>query len=234
MNYADLIVRSIRILNANGVMQKSGHVAARDASDPNVIWINSRKASRSSLTVGDVVRVDLRTGQPIGDGDEPPSEFHIHRAIFNRRPDVGGIVHSHPRYVVALSVAGKPLVPVTVDGGFLGGEVPLFDDAGHINSAERGELLADAIGDRPALVLRGHGMVVVGRSVEEAVTRISLAEDNAQIEYLALALGNLKPLQPAELAAIAATTTSEKSVRKAFHYEEETARRAGALEGISE
>jgi len=232
MNYPDLIARAIRIINANGIMKKSGHVAARDADDPNVMWINSRKASRSTLTERDIVRVDLRTGEPIGADDEPPSEFHIHRAIFNRRPDVGAIVHSHPQYVVALSIAGHAIVPVTVDGGFLGGPVPVFDDAGHISTPERGELLANAIGSSPALVLRGHGMVVVGRNVEEAITRIGLAEDNAHTQYLGLAIGPIQPLRPDELAAIARHTSSEKSIRKAFHYEEETARREGALDGL--
>jgi ribulose-5-phosphate 4-epimerase/fuculose-1-phosphate aldolase len=233
MKYPDLIARAIRIINSNGVMKKSGHVAARDADRPDVMWINSRKASRSSLTARDIVRVSLKTGEPLGNDDEPPSEFHIHRAIFNRRPDVGAIVHAHPQYVVALSIAGQQLVPVTIDGGFLGGPVPVFDDAGHISSPERGELIADAIGNHPALVMRGHGMVVVGRNVEEAITRIGLAEDNAHTQYLGLAIGAIQPLRADEVAVIAGHTSSEKSVRKAFHYEEETARREGALEGLA-
>jgi L-fuculose-phosphate aldolase len=233
MTYPDLIATAIRIINCNGVMKKSGHVAARDAEQPDVMWINSRKASRSSLTARDIVRVSLRTGEPLGDDDEPPSEFHIHRAIFNRRPEVGAIVHAHPQYVVALSIAGQQLLPVTIDGGFLGGPVPLFDDAGHISSPERGELIADAIGKGPALVMRGHGMVVVGRNVEEAITRISLAEDNAHTQYLGLTIGAIQPLRADEVAVIAGHTSSDKSVRKAFHYEQETARRDGALEGLA-
>ena len=233
MDYPDLLVRAIRILNANGVMHMSGHVSARDADDRNVMWINSRKASRSSLTTSDIVRVDLRSGESIGGGDEPPSEFHIHRAIFNRRPDAGSIVHSHPRHVVALSVAGSPLLPVTIDGAFLGASTPVFDDAGHISTMERGELVADAIGDSPALVLRGHGMIVIGRTVEESTTRIILAEDNAHTQFLALAIGPVRPLRGDELAAVAQMKASDKAVRKAFHYQEETARIAGALERLT-
>jgi L-fuculose-phosphate aldolase len=233
MDYADLVARAIRILNANGVMHMSGHVAARDGADPNVMWINSRQASRSTLTTRDIVRIDLRTGDSIGGGDEPPSEFHIHRAIFNRRPEVGAIVHSHPLHVVALSVAGAPLLPVTIDGAFLGASTPVFDDAGHISTVERGELVANAIGNSPALVLRGHGMVVVGRSVEEASTRITLAEDNAHTQFLALAIGPVQRLRDDELAAVERMKASDKAVRKAFHYQEETARRSGALDGIT-
>ena len=234
MDLAELVVRAIRILNANGVMHMSGHVAARDVGDPNVMWINSRKASRSTLTTRDIVRVNLRTGESIGGGDEPPSEFHIHRAIFNRRPDVGAIVHSHPRHVVALSIAGAPLLPVTIDGAFLGASTPVFDDAGHISTVERGELLADAIGNSPAVVLRGHGMVVVGRTVEEAATNITLAEENAHAQYMAMSIGTVQPLRAAELEAVAHMKATDKAVRKAFHYQEETARIAGALEAMNE
>ena len=232
MSYPDLIARAIRIVNANGVMGKSGHVASRDAGDPAIMWINSRKASRSTLTQRDVVRVDLRTGTGFPGEDEPPSEFHIQRAILNRRPEVGAVVHAHPRYVVALSIAGHALEPVTIDGGFLGGPAPVYDDAGHISTPERGEELADVLGSAPVVVMRGHGMVAVGRNVEEAIVRICLAADNAHTQYLGLALGAIKPLQPNELAKIAGHTTSDKSLRKAFHYEEETARRAGAFEGL--
>ena len=231
VDYRTLIARAIRILNSRGVMHKSGHVAARDASDPNTMWINSRKASRSTLTAADVVPVDLRSGERIGEGDEPPSEFHIHRAIFNRRPEVGAIVHSHPEHIVALSIARRPLLAVTVDGGFLGARTPLFDDAGHISSPERGEAVADALGTAPAVVLRGHGVVIVAGVVEQVVTRIILAEENARMQFMAATLGDVEPLRPDELERIATHTASAKSIQKAWHYEEETARRNGALDG---
>jgi ribulose-5-phosphate 4-epimerase/fuculose-1-phosphate aldolase len=229
--YGDLVARSIRMLNLSGVMQKSGHVAIRDADDPNVMWINSRKASRSSLTARDVVPVDLRTGERIGTGDEPPSELHIHRAILLRRPDVGAVAHSHPKYVVALSVAGRTLVPVTVDGNFLPPQAPMLDDARLINTEARGELVADTLGQATAVVLRGHGIVVVGKNVEQAVTRLILAESNAWTQYTAAALGEPRALRPEELADLH-DGFDDKAIRKAWHYEEETARLAGALEGL--
>jgi ribulose-5-phosphate 4-epimerase/fuculose-1-phosphate aldolase len=232
VDYGNLIARAIRILNSRGVMHKSGHVGARDVADPQRLWINSRKASRSTLLAGDVVACDLRTGERLGSGDELPSEFHIHRAILNRRPDVGAVVHSHPEHIVALSVAGMPLLPVTVDGGFLDAQTPLYDDAGHINTAELGERLADALGEAPAVLLRGHGIVVVGSDVEEVVTRLILAEENARIQYLAAAIGTPQPLRPEEHARIRKHTASAKAIRKSWHYEEQTARRRGDLDGL--
>lgn len=232
IDYRTLIARAIRILNARGVMHKSGHVAARDASDPNRMWINSREASRSTLTASDVVCCDIASGELVGGGDEPPSEYHIQRAIFARRQDVGAIAHSHPEYVVALSIARRQLLPVTVDGAFLGAKTPVFDDAGHISTPERAVMVADALGSSAAVVLRGHGIVIVADSVEQVVTRIILAEDNARTQYRAEALGTVQPLEAEELARVANHTASPKSIRKAFHYEEETARRNGALDGV--
>ncbi len=234
IDYRTLIARAIRILNSRGVMHKSGHVAARDASDPNVMWINSRKASRSTLTAADVVPVDLKSGERIGEGDEPPSEFHIHRAIFNRRPEVGAIVHSHPEHIVALSIARRPLLPVTVDGAFLGARTPLFDDAGHIDTPE---LRGDAGGRRARILecrraARSRG----GDHRRERRARRHAdhprAEENAAMQYLAEAARRGPAARaPTRLARIAAHTASPKSIRKAWHYEEETARRRGDLEG---
>ena len=227
-----MIARGLRMLNARGIMHKSGHVSALDPRDPNVLWINSRKASRSTLTVNDIVPVDVHTAERIGEGDEPPSEVHMHTSIYRRRKDVGSIVHSHPSYIVALSVAGKPLVPVTVDGFFLGESAPLFGDAGHVNTRARGDVVAEVLGLASVVVLRGHGVIVTGASIEESVTRIVQAEDNAHTLHLAWAIDEPKPLTPAELAAIAMTSATPKAIRKGWHYEEETARRSGAFEGV--
>lgn len=232
VRYPSLIVRAVRILNDKGIMDMNGHVSARDEDAPDVMWINSRKASRSTLTFADVVPVDLPGGRRIGEGDEPPSEFHIHRAVMRRRPDVGAVVHSHPDFIVTLSVAGRRLLPVSGIGSFLPEDVPVFDDANLINTADRGEAIADALGDSPILVLRGHGAVVVGATVEEAVARYVCAEENAKMQYRASLLGEPHVLRGAELAAVRRETWTQAITKKHWHYHEESARRAGAFEGM--
>jgi ribulose-5-phosphate 4-epimerase/fuculose-1-phosphate aldolase len=232
VNYAALIARAIRIINFAGVMHASGHVAARDASDPDVMWINSRKSSRSTLTAADIVPVSLRTGERIGEGDEAPSEFHIHRAIFNRRPDVQAICHTHPDYVVALTIAGKTLHPVHPVGGFLPEAAPVFDDANLINTEARGEAVATALGAEKVVLLRGHGIVVVAESVEAVVAHTISAEENARFQYIASAIGEPKIIRGAELEIAKRDILQPSVVRKHWHYNEENARKAGALEGL--
>jgi ribulose-5-phosphate 4-epimerase/fuculose-1-phosphate aldolase len=231
VDYRLLIARAVRILNSLELMDMNGHVSARGAAR-ETMWINSRRASRSSLCAADVVSVDLSSGSRIGEGDAPPSEFHIHREILLRRPDVGGIVHSHPDFVVTLSIAGHTLQPVTGIGSFLPEEVPVFDDASLVNTDERGAAVAEALGDGPAIVLRGHGLVVVGESVEEAVARYVCAEANARIQYQASLLGPPHVLRGAELEAVRAETWTPIITAKHWHHHEESARRRGAFEGI--
>src|SRR5579884_3866970 len=116
--YAELVARAVRICVAAGVMDFNGHVSARDENDPNIMWINNRHASRSTLTAADIVPFDIAAGKRIGEGIEPPSEWYIHAEIYKRRPDVGGIVHSHPEYIRTLSAVGVRLRPVDAMGPF--------------------------------------------------------------------------------------------------------------------
>lgn len=232
VDYPGLIARAVRILHSLVLMDMNGHVSARDATSPDTMWINSRRASRSTLVADDVVPVDLPSSARIGEGDEPPSEYHIHRAIMRRRPDVGAIVHSHPEHIVTLSIAGHDLVPVTGVGSFLPERVPVFDDASLVNTENRGEAIAELLGDGPAVVLRGHGVVVVGPTVEEALARYVCAEDNARVQYKAAVLGKLHVLRGEELASVRRENWTPSIVAKHWHYHEQTARRNGAFEGI--
>ncbi|HXF32948.1 MAG TPA: class II aldolase/adducin family protein, partial [Candidatus Acidoferrales bacterium] len=117
--HRDLVARAVRICNAADVMDFNGHVSVRDPRSAMTMWINSRAASRSTLRRADVVPFDIESGKRIGEVDEPPSEYHIHREIYKLRPDVGAIVHSHPTFVLTLSIDGQPVMPSTSVGSFL-------------------------------------------------------------------------------------------------------------------
>lgn len=232
IDYPRLVTKAIRILTSLELMDMNGHVSARDPRAPGTMLINSRKASRSTVRVSDIVPVDIASSTRIGEGDEPPSEYHIHREILRRRPDVGGIVHSHPDFIVTLSIVGHKLLPVTGIGSFLPEDVPVFDDASLINTAERGVAVAELLGNAPAIVLRGHGVVVVGATVEEALARYICAEENARIQYKASALGEPHVLRGAERAFVESQTWTPIITTKHWNYHEATALRSGAFEGM--
>lgn len=227
------IARAVRICNAAKVMDMNGHVSARDPDDPNVMWINSRKASRSTLTAADVVPFDIAAGKRIGAGDEPPSEYHIHTEIYKRRTDVGAIVHSHPEHILTLTIAGHPLRQVTTVCPFLPeAGAPAFDSPVLINTTERGKALATQLGDADAVVMRQHGTVTTGPTLEDAVVRMICAEDNARLQIRALQIGEPRYLAGEEYAGLQRENLTPVIIRKFWHYHEESARVAGALEGL--
>jgi ribulose-5-phosphate 4-epimerase/fuculose-1-phosphate aldolase len=231
--YGDLIARAVRICNAALVMDRNGHVSQRDENDPNIFWINNRHASRSSLTAEDIVPFDIAAGRRIGEGIEPPSEWHIHREIYRRHPEAGGIVHSHPPFIFALSAVGKKVQPLTPAGGWIPEHgAPVFDSAVLINTETRGKAMADAMGDELIVVLRQHGTVVVGGSAEEAVVRMINAEENAHAQHQALQIGTPTYFSGGELLAMRSEQGGAHGNRKSYHYWEETARKKGALDGL--
>jgi ribulose-5-phosphate 4-epimerase/fuculose-1-phosphate aldolase len=228
-----LIARAVRLCNTAGVMDFNGHVSMRDPDRPSMFWINSRAASRSTLTERDIVPVDIVSGARVGDVAEPPSEFHIHREIYALRSDVGAIVHSHPEYVNILSIAGEPLRPSSSIGSFLPeAGAPLFDTPVLINTEARGKALAAALGDAVAIVLRQHGTVTTGRTVEEAVVHMICAEENARLQYRALQVRQPKYLTGDELKNLARENWTN-AYEKYWHYHNETARRRGAYDGLA-
>lgn len=229
---AELVARAVRICHAAQIMDADGHASLRDPDDAGVMWINNRHASRSTLTAADVVPYDIASGARIGAGIEPPSEHHIHREIYLRRRDVNGIVHSHPKHVLALSAARVPVRPAITIGSYLpAAGAPVFDSAVLINTEARGRGLADALGAAPAVVLRQHGAVTVGADVYEAVVRMICMEHDAKLQARAMTIGDVHYLQGGELAGLVAENWTN-AVEKFWLYHEETARRSGALEGL--
>jgi ribulose-5-phosphate 4-epimerase/fuculose-1-phosphate aldolase len=231
--HRDLVARAVRICNAADVMDFNGHVSVRDPRSAMTMWINSRAASRSTLRRADVVPFDIESGKRIGEVDEPPSEYHIHREIYKLRTDVGAIVHSHPTFVLTLSIDGQPVMPSTSVGSFLPESgAPTFETPVLINTVERGRALARTLGDSPAVVLPQHGAVTVGATVEEAVVRMICLENNAMLQYQALQVGKPNYLRGETLAVLKRENWTN-AVEKFWHYHEETALRAGALDGLA-
>jgi L-fuculose-phosphate aldolase len=232
--YGDAIALAVRLCTVAGVMDYSGHVSARDADDPNVMWINNRHASRTTLTAADIVPYDIAAGRRIGEGTEPPSEHWIHREIYRRRPAVGGIVHAHPDNILTISSVGLRLQQVVTVNPFIpAGGAPIFDSPVLINTEARGRALAEALGDDPIVVMRQHGTVTVGSGIEEAVIRMICAEDDARVQFRALQVATPNVIAGGELVTIRGENLDAKIIRKFWNYWEETARRSGALDGLT-
>lgn len=119
------------------------------------------------------------------DGELPEGvlgEVRIHQQIYQRRPQVGGVVRSMPRDVMTLSAAGITPAARHGMGTYFSPGVPLWDDVQLIRSLQQAQGVAQAMGESPAVVMRGNGAVVAAESLEKAVALTWYLEDAARIE----------------------------------------------------
>jgi HCOMODA/2-hydroxy-3-carboxy-muconic semialdehyde decarboxylase len=170
-----------RALASAGLVHAFGHCSARiDAS--SFLVCAPLPMDRIADEPGTVVPLD----GPLPEG--VLGEVRIHREIYRRRPEIGGVCRIMPPAVMALSVAG--LVPVPRHGiGAYFGRVPLWSDPRLLRDDAAAAALAEALGAAPALVMRGNGAVVVGENLPQAVTLGWFLEDAARVERDVRAMG---------------------------------------------
>jgi HCOMODA/2-hydroxy-3-carboxy-muconic semialdehyde decarboxylase len=203
------LVAANRILAAEGIFDAFGHVSVRHPRDPNRFLLACSLAPEL-VTAGDILEYDLDAVPVSLNGRSQYSERFIHAAIYRRRSDVDAIVHNHSRAVIPFGVSTVPIKPVFHNAAFIGDGLPVFDirDAAGItdmlvSDAERGAALARTLGDEPAVLMRGHGVAVVGPSLRHAVGRSVYLEANARIQLEAIGLGgDVQYLAPEEAAEV--------------------------------
>jgi ribulose-5-phosphate 4-epimerase/fuculose-1-phosphate aldolase len=231
---AALVARAVRICADADVMGTAGHCSMRDPDDPNVMWINNRHSSRTTVRADEIVPYDITAGKRVGEGIEPPSEHWIHRELYLRFPKVHGVVHSHPEKILALSCSGHVLRPLITSANFIPeAGAPVFDSPVLINTEVRSRAMADAMGTAPLVVLRQHGTVTVGRNIEEAVTRMVRAEKNADAQSGSIASGTPRFFVGSErLGLVGESGDGLHGIKKFWTYLEEMAELHGAFAGV--
>jgi ribulose-5-phosphate 4-epimerase/fuculose-1-phosphate aldolase len=191
------LVEAIRMLARAEIIDHGGHCSARRSHD--TFFINTGRSVRRTLTVADIVAVDL--GGNIVEGSAPPPlEFHIHSGIYRGRPDVNAIMHTHPRWSTFLTMTGIGFQPVMPQGALLG-VVPVLDSPLSVNTDEAGRRLAETLGSARAVFLKSHGAVVVGADIRECFALVAYAEENAYRQYMASQIGEPYVLSAAEQQA---------------------------------
>ena len=159
----DMVAKASRILgNAGHGDLIWGHASSRDPDDRGV-WIKQSTWGMEEITPERVHLVNGRGEVVEGDGPRH-SEYPIHTEIMAARPDVGGVVHTHSRFALALAATGQELRAVSHEGNFFCPPgVPRFTDtADLIRTPELGKSVAEALGSAPAIFLVNHGIVCVG------------------------------------------------------------------------
>ena len=194
---ADLI-SAYRILVNENILDSFGHVTVRSAKTPDV-FLMPRAMPPSLVTMDDILELRVEDSQPIDpQGRRVNGERYIHGEIFKAREDVSCVIHTHSQAVIPLSLTKYRMRPVVAQAGFLPPQTPTFEirDAREpggrgmqVTDSRRGAALAKLLGYNPAALMRGHGNVVVGRSIREAVFRAVYTEINARLASEALRLG---------------------------------------------
>ncbi|MGI8755101.1 MAG: class II aldolase/adducin family protein [Acidimicrobiales bacterium] len=168
----------------------AGHITARDPGDPERFWVNPFGMSFKQITVDDLICVDHNGAVVEGTWPVNAAAFAIHAAIHAARPDVVAAAHSHSRFGRAFSTLGQTLTSITQDSCIFHDDHVLFDDyTGVVNDPEEGKRIAHALADTKAAILRNHGILTVGQSVEETVFWYVTMERTCEVELLARAAG---------------------------------------------
>jgi ribulose-5-phosphate 4-epimerase/fuculose-1-phosphate aldolase len=202
----DLVVAN-RILANENILDGLGHVSVRSLTNPNHFF-QSRDLAPGLVTAADILEYDL-DGNPVNPkGPASVRERFIHGAIYKARPDVKSVVHSHMPSVLPFTDVTTPLRPMYHMAAFLVPGVPVFEIRnvqGHVgmlvDDNTSGEALAKTLGDKTVALLRGHGAVIVGSSIPDAVSNAIFLDVNARVQSQAVALGgNIHYLTQADLA----------------------------------
>ena len=185
------IISACRILSNEKLVQGFGHVSARVAD--SALFLMTPRISLALVAEKDLLTMNLQ-GEVV-DGSQPaPSEAWLHVALMKAKPEVNAITRIHARVANMFSVTDRKLEPVHNHGSFFSGGVPVFYKPDLITTPQLGAAVADTLGDKPAVLLRGNGQVTVGRTIAEAVMMAIYLEEAAEILYGALQIGAPIPL----------------------------------------
>ena len=190
-----------------------GHISVRVSSDELLVRCRGPvESGLASTTVGDVKLVPLHGDRDLG-AWSVPNELPIHRVLLRRRPSVTAVVHAHPPAVVAWSLLDEPLVPLygayDIPGARLAADgIPTWDRSALVRTDELAGAMADALGDRPVVILRGHGIVSVAEgdaavAVPQAVLQATTVDALARMSLaVRRAGGTPRPIADEDLAEL--------------------------------
>jgi len=195
----------------------AGHVTARDPGRPDCFWVNPIGVPLSHMRASWLLLVH-ENGEVL-EGERPlaPAAFAIHSVIHRIRPDVVAAVHMHSVYGRAFSTLGKLIDPLTQDACAFYEDHVLFDSyAGPVFEIDESERIARTLGGAKAAILKSHGLLTVGQSVEEAAWWFISMDDVCRVQLLAEAAGKPQPIDPATARRTAEVNGSPYSGRVVF------------------
>ncbi len=185
------IVSASRILSHLRLVEGFGHVSARIPESES--FLVTPRISLALVREEQLLTMNLK-GEVVEGSHPPPFEAWLHTAIMKTKPRVNAITRIHARVANIFSVTDRRLEPVHNHGSFFAGGVPVFATPDLISNEKLGTAVGEALGDRPAILLRGNGQVTVGRTIPEAIMMAIYLEEAAEVLFGALQIGIPIPL----------------------------------------
>ena len=170
----------------------AGHITFRDPEFEHHFWVNPFGMHFGQICVSDLVLVDRNGEVVIGDRPVNTAAFAIHSRLHEARPDVNAAAHSHSMYGKSFSSMGRKLEPITQDSCAFFEDHVLFDD---------GDRIANALGDKRAAILKNHGLLTTGETVDAAVWGFLSMDRCCQSQMIAESVGQMERI-PDETAAM--------------------------------
>jgi ribulose-5-phosphate 4-epimerase/fuculose-1-phosphate aldolase len=196
------LAQCARILTMKALIGLYGHVSAYDPATERVYLTPGAGSDRANVRAEDIWVLN-KSGEVLEGSGRIAAEWPIHTAIHSTRDDALAVAHVHAPFTTVFATAERDFHPVTITGAtLLGDGVPLFNELGLVVTVEQGQRLAQTIGAHRALLMRGHGGVVAGRTLEEVVHASLALEDNCLKAWQAAALGPVRWFTDEECQAV--------------------------------
>lgn len=201
------VAESSHVLDHQGLVDFHGHVSAR-IPGTNVLYIKPVLRAHNQIKPEDIIAVDIdayleggdaqwvpddQKGRVI-DAPVPPRETALHAAIMRARPDINSVVHTHQLVATAVGAGNVPIKALYNQAVPFAPETPIYEKPDLITTTEQGVEVATVLGDRGAALLRGHGVVVVGESMDQSVSNTIYLERAAIMQVIASIVGTPTPL----------------------------------------
>jgi len=188
-----------RILAAQGVVDGFGHVSMRHPAATDR-YLMARSIAPALVTAGDIIEYDLDSNPCNANGRGSFLERFIHGEIYKARPDVGAVVHSHSPSVIPFGLVKVPMRAMFHNAAFIAAGVPVFDIREKFGATDmlvgngaKGVALAQVMEKKDIVLMRAHGSVACGPTLQTAVFRAVYTEVNARIQHWTAALGGGAP-----------------------------------------
>ena len=206
-----------RIFAMQGMIGVFGHVSVYQPETKRVFITPGMGSDKGSLRAEDMLITDL-DGKPLEGREGPPVEWPIHTALHGARADAVAVAHLHTPYATLFTIAKREFQPVTLQGAIFSEGVPLYPQAQLITTPARGSSLLKVIGDKRAVLLRGHGIVVAGKNLQEVLFASLVLEDDAKKTMQAATLGEVGTISLEECRTFGTEIALERRAQRAWNY----------------